>query len=443
MNIAALDRQAWGRLSVSRSDCLRPERLSDLVPIMVDAPTSGLLAVGAARSYGDVGLNTGGQALLMERLNRFHSFDEKTGIVVCEPGVTFHDLCSSFLSRGWMAPASPGTGFVTLGGAIANDVHGKNHDSDGSIGQHVVWVELLLPDGDYRRVSRTQDADLFHATIGGLGLTGIICRTALRLLPIPGTQVLVQEERIGNLPDFIAALRAARDTHRFSVGWIDALATGPALGRGVLERANPVDTKAELPALRSRWRMPARTPGWLLNRHSIAAFNALYLRRVPVMGRDRERSLPDFLYPLDAIDAWNRMYGARGFYQFQCVIPDAAADAGLPDLLRLISLRQSASFLAVLKTLGGDGEGVLSFPQRGFTLALDLPNRRDTADLIQELHAITLDHGGRVYLAKDALLTPAHFRQMYPRWEQFAALRERIDPNRRLTSDLAKRLELP
>lgn len=447
MTWADLELSGWGRVRRSAMRCARPERLSDLMPLIAQVESGGILAIGAGRSYGDVALNQSGHGLLMQRLNRFHGFDPQSGVLVCEPGVTFHDLLRTFLARGWMPPTSPGTGFVTIGGAIANDVHGKNHDTDGSIGHHVNWIELLLPNGDYRRVSRTQDPQIFHATIGGLGLTGVICRAALRLLPAPGTTVLVQKRRISGLDEFITALRESRpggpNAQRFSVGWLDALATGAGMGRGILETAELGTESPPLPSSEARLRMPVDLPGWVLNSTSIRVFNEVYYRRIPAGGREQLRSLPEFLYPLDAIGEWNRMYGRRGFHQFQCVLPDESAELGLRTLLKHISAERSASFLAVLKTLGGEGEGLLSFPLRGFTLALDFPNNADNETLILKLHDITLNYGGRVYLAKDSLLSAAHFRRMYPRWEQFAALRQQLDPAQRLHSDMARRLELP
>lgn len=447
MNWPERELSGWGRVQRARMLCARPERLSDLMPLMSQLESPGVLAIGASRSYGDVGTHQSGHALLTERLNRFHGFDPQSGVAVCEPGVTFHELLQTFLPQGWMPPTSPGTGFVTIGGAIANDVHGKNHDADGSFGNHVNWMELLLPSGDYRRVSRTQDPQIFHATISGLGLTGVICRAAIRLLPVPGTAVRVLERRVGDLAEFISALKGARpggaNASRFSVGWIDALASGASLGRGVIETADLTDDKPPLPPLQPRLRVPVDFPGWILNSASIRAFNEGYYRRIPAGGRDELRTLPRFLYPLDAIRNWNRLYGRRGFYQFQCVLPDESAELGLRTLLKHISAERSASFLAVLKTLGSEGEGLLSFPIHGFTLALDFPRSPGNEALIQKLHSITLNYNGRVYLAKDAVLTAEHFRRMYPNWEHFADMRRRLDPQRRFYSDMARRLELP
>ena len=430
----------WGRAPTARLAAFRPERLGELREALVKtAGAGGLLARGGGRSYGDQALNSGGHVLLTERLDRVLSFDPATGVLVAEPGLSFRTLLRVFLPRGWLAPASPGTGFATLGGAVANDVHGKNHDRNGSFGDHVLWLELVLADGSLRRVSPQDDAALFHATIGGMGLTGIITALAVKLMPAPSNAVDMTARRVGDLDGFMAALSAERARAFYSVGWIDALARGRRLGRGILEIAEPA-REGVASSNKAARRVPVDFPGFALNRWSVRAFNAAYFRHVPADGAARREPLEQFLYPLDALVDWNRIYGKRGFHQFQCVIPDDAAPRGIALLLEAVARAGAASFLAVLKTLGGEGRGMLSFPQRGFTLALDLPRRSGTPTLFSRLEAITLDHGGRIYLAKDALLSPGGFQRMYPRLGEFRRVLEEVDPHNRFTSDMARRL---
>lgn len=437
----------WGRSSVARVRAGRPERPRDVDAILSAAGAdriaarADLIARGGGRAYGDPALNDGGHVLLTGRLDRVLAFDAQTGEVVCEPGVTFADLLRVFLPRGFMAPASPGTAFATIGGAVAADVHGKNHDRHGSFGDHVRWFDLLLADGTTRRVSREEDGELFAATIGGMGLTGILRAVCVQLLPGARPNVIVRERRMASLDHFLTAFTETRETATFSVGWIDALGRGAGLGRGVLETAEFAADARPLPPPRQR-SVPFDLPSAVLNRWSVRAFNHAYYRRVPPAGRERLRAFAEFLYPLDAILEWNRIYGKRGFYQFQAVIPDAAAPTALRQMLETISGTGSPSFLAVLKTLGRPGCGYLSFPLRGYSLALDFARVAGTEELLRGLGATALAHGGRVYLAKDALLTPEQFRAMYPGLPQFEAVLRRVDPENRFSSDQARRLGL-
>ena len=439
---AEMDLTGWGRNARVRTLTARPERVAQAQARMAEAePAQGLIARGAGRAYGDAALNQNGRVLLTGRLDRLLDFDPDTGLLQAEPGVTFADLLQVFLPRGWLAPVSPGTAFATLGGAVANDVHGKNHDRVGSFGDHLDWIELMLPGGEVVRVSQ-QQPDLFEATIGGIGLTGVIVGLGLKMMRVSSAAVRVFEQRCPDLDRFLAALSEARECRAYSVGWIDGLARGKGLGRGILEEADPVENVsiADRPARRRR--VPFDAPAALLNPVSIGLFNALYFRRVPPQGRERLRAYDRFLYPLDSIADWNRIYGRRGFYQFQCVLPDAHAETGLRRLLETIVNAGRASFLAVLKTLGRDGKGMLSFPMRGFTLALDFPRGPGVAELLARLERLTIDHGGRIYLAKDSLLSPEGLRAMYPRLPEFQAVLDAVDPERRLNSDMARRLRI-
>jgi decaprenylphospho-beta-D-ribofuranose 2-oxidase len=432
----------WGRSSVARTRACRPERERELGEAIAETGAETVIAYGAGRAYGDAALNDGGRTVLTTRLDRLLSFDAATGDLVAEPGVPFRDLVDIFAPRGFMPPTSPGTAFATVGGAVAADVHGKNHDRHGSFGDHVRWIDLLTADGEARRVSPDSDPELFAATIGGMGLTGLIRAVCFRMLGQATPFVRVRERRIRDLDEFLSAFEQVRDTATFSVGWIDALARGGRMGRGVLETAEFAPAGSAVLSAEKTRAVPLDFPTFALNPLSVRAFNALYYRRVPVSGRERVVPFRKFLYPLDAIHHWNRIYGKPGFYQFQCVIPDARARDALAALLSEIARGGSASFLAVLKTLGREGRGYLSFPMRGYTLALDFPRRAGTEDLIRRLEAITVANGGRVYLAKDALLSPEALRAMYPKIPQLEAVLARIDPQGKISSDMARRLAL-
>jgi len=431
----------WGR--TIRSNCIaaRPERRADLEAIMKDSDAGTLLAYGAGRSYGDVALNSGGHSVMMQRLDRFIEFDPQTGRLVAEPGVTFSDIITTFLPRGFMPPVAPGTGFATLGGGIANDIHGKNHHQAGSMGQHIDWFDLLLPSGEVRRVSPENDALLFKATVGGVGLTGIIERVCLHLKKVPSNAVNVRKQRIRDLDHYLEAFAEEQDRAEYIVGWIDALARGRHMGRGILEVASPAPQNIEPQPARTR-KVPFDFPGFTLNPLTVRLFNEVYHRHVPSSGSEQLLHYPSFLFPLDAVHDWNRIYGKRGFNQFQCVVPFKSGRDALVQMLDLITKSGQGSFLAVLKAMGQPGVGFLSFPQPGYTLALDFPNAPGTTTLIGKLERITCDFGGRTYLAKDATLTSDNLRRMYPALDQFQAVLADIDPQGRMHSDMCKRLGL-
>jgi decaprenylphospho-beta-D-ribofuranose 2-oxidase len=432
--------QGWGRASQAPCLAARPERLRDLQTALQVPEGHRLLAHGSGRSYGDVCLNSGEDVVLTGRLDRILAFDEAAATIVVEPGVTFADLLDTFLPRGFLAPVSPGTAFVTMGGAVANDVHGKNQHLAGSFGDHLLWFDLLLPDGRVCRVSEAADPDLFRATIGGIGLTGIITAICLRLLPVPSNTLRVRRRRVADLEDFLAGFETAAAAS-WSVGWIDALAQGASLGRGILETAEP--SPESIPFRPDRTRsIPFDAPAWMLNRVSVRAFNAAYWRRVPASGDEATVPYRQFLYPLDAIHQWNRMYGRAGFHQFQCVVPQQGGAAALRRLLETVSASGNASFLAVLKAMGRTGRGLLSFAIPGYSLALDVPARPGSAALFATLERITLEAGGRIYLAKDSMLSAAGFAAMYPNAGRFQEIRARVDPQRRLSSDMSRRLGL-
>ena len=418
----------------------RVQRLHSRFEALPDAPS--MLAWGNGRSYGDVCQNEGGLLLATRGLDRYIAFDEQTGIVECEAGVLLSELIELALPRGWFLPVSPGTAYVTVGGAIANDVHGKNHHRAASFGNHLLEFELLRSDGNVLRCSPTRHRDWFTATIGGLGLTGLIRRARLQLRRVPGPWIRGDSQRFGSLPEFFALSEASDATHEYTVAWIDSSARGRALGRGIFTRGNHAPAEAT-PARRRALRLPFTPPFPLVNRATLKAFNALYYRRPGARVDDGLWHYRPFFHPLDAVLDWNRLYGPRGFYQYQCVVPDRDALPALEEMLRRIADTGLGSFLVVLKRFGHlPSLGLLSFPRPGATLALDFPNRgAPTLALLEALDAITRSVGGAVYPAKDARMSAAAFRDYFPRWQAFA---DYVDPQfsssfwRRVSGDAAR-----
>ena len=401
----------------------------------------GVIARGYGRSYGDQCLNDQGDVVDTTHLNAIHSFDAKSGVLHCGAGVSFAQLMGPTLAAGWMPAVCPGTAFVSIGGAIANDVHGKNHHHGGTFTDHVTWFDLALPDGSTARVSRTSHPELFRATVGGIGLTGVILGAQFQLQRAPVNALTMSETRIPDLQSFLHQLPEASERNEFAVGWIDAMHSGPAMGRGVLEVANRAP--ASVTAARAHhFRVPFDFPAWTLNRLSIGAFNEFYFRRIPSSGRTRDLHVQNFLYPLDAILEWNRMYGRQGVYQFQCAFPFDSSRRALREVMQATVNSRSASFLAVIKCMGKRGNGMLSFSMPGFSLALDFPKRPATFALIRRLHEIVLHHGGRIYLAKDSCLTADEFSRMYAASSEFTRVTNRIDPGGVMQSDMARRLGL-
>lgn len=421
----------WGRARRSRAEVARPERRQPLASLSGEGP-----AIGMRRSYGDGMQNGGGRLIDMTRLDRLLEFDATTGHLRVEAGAQIGDLARIFAPQGWLPAVMPGTGFATIGGAIANDVHGKNHHTVGSFGQHVAAIRLIR-NGKTRDVTPDKDPDLFRATVGGLGQTGIIAEAVLKLMPTKGDLMMVTERRVADWDEHVELLE--RSTAPYSVGWIDATATGDRLGRGILEEG---ETGTGLVPKRGAGRkVPFDAPHFALSSPVVRLFNAAYWRRVPASGRTVVKPISDFFFPLDRIRDWNRLYGKRGFHQFQCVVPPENVDR-LRDMLAQIADAGIASPLSVLKRMGPGRGGMLSFPMEGFTLAVDFPNRPGAAALIEVLNGMTEAAGGRVYFAKDALLRPERVAGMYPELAAWRAEVARADPEGRMQTDLTRRLKL-
>ena len=437
----------WGRFPVETCRIFRPEKRASLAAILASGEEPSYIARGLGRSYGDAALNRGGGVICFERLNRLIAFDPKTGVLECEAGVTFAEILDCFLPRGYFLPVTPGTKFVTLGGAIAHDVHGKNHHRAGTISNFVLDFRLQTPQGDVMTCSPRENPDVFWATVGGAGLTGLLLSARLRLQRVETAYVLVDFLKVPHFADAIDAMAESDHLYEFSVAWIDCLARGKALGRSVLMRANPAK-RDDLPARagdplsprrHSERSLPFNFPPGLLNRFTVGAFNGLFYGRHRTTS-GRLADIHSFFYPLDSIRDWNRMYGRRGFVQYQLVFPFETGRAGLAEVLERISASGRGSFLGVLKRFGNANAGLLSFPFPGYTLALDLPASDGLVPFLTGLDAIVLRHGGRLYLAKDAVTTPESFAAMYPRLDEFRAVKARLDPDNRLSSSQARRL---
>ncbi|MEN0019597.1 MAG: FAD-binding oxidoreductase [Planctomycetota bacterium] len=430
----------------------RPERQAEAKSIAA-SPDHSVVARGIGSAYGDCALNRDGAVLDTTRLSRILSFNEDTGVLHAEAGLTSIDLIDLLLPRGWFLPVTPGTRRVTLGGMIANNVHGKNHHRDGSIANFIDDITLLIAaDPDQPELvtcSRDNDAELFWATLGGLGLTGIIVSATIRLKPAPSAWCKVHRERAHNLEDALDRFDAGDDQHPYSVAWIDCLARGDRMGRAVLMRgdhAQPDDIQGPgksryVTPKRAQRVVPINAPGFALNPVTVGLFNKAYYSSA----KDGISIEPyaDFFYPLDCITHWSKLYGKRGFHQFQVAFPTATARQGLHETLNRITTSRQASFLAVLKRFGPADPSPLGFPIEGATLALDLPNLgAKTEALYADLNAITLEHDGRVYLGKDSLLDADTARKMYPRIDEFLRTKARVDPTNRFDSSLARRLDL-
>ena len=428
---AATDVRSWGGVVRGEHQVATPAWRDEIAPLVAEAVDRrfDLLASGARRSYGDSGLNPGGGLVDMSGLDRILAFDSETGLVRAEGGTSFDTLLQLFMPRGFFLPVTPGTRFVTLAGAIANDVHGKNHHGAGTIGCWVKRIGLVTSGGQELELSEEDYPALFGATIGGLGLTGVIAWADLQLVRIPGGFMDVEKAAFANLREFFQLSSDSEPAFAYAVSWIDTLATGKALGRGVFSRANHAPAEKAAPVgSAGGLSVPLGVPQFVLNRRSVRAFNAAcYFRGRRTAGR-KVVPLAPFFYPLDAIGHWNRLYGRRGLYQYQSVVPRAVQADATREMLNAIAAAGQSSFLAVLKTFGARrSPGLLSFPMEGTTLALDFPNRGpETLRFMARLDAIVREAKGRLYPAKDGRMSAEMFRLGYPNWEDFAKF---VDPH--------------
>jgi decaprenylphospho-beta-D-ribofuranose 2-oxidase len=448
----------WGRTRASRSRVFRPRSVQDVLELLAAGAGrgGGLIARGAGRSYGDAAQNAGGEVLDMTGMCRILSIDRERRLVSAEAGATIAELLSALAANGLMLPVVPGTRHVTLAGAIASDIHGKNHHRDGGMARHLASLSLCTPAGERLDVSPESDPDLFYATLGGMGLTGVIVQATLRAEPLPSC-VLDDADRTDGLEQTLE-LMTADDPHRYSVAWLDLLAGGSKNGRAIVSRSDPLAEGADGtdgPATRGRHSrrhgmqlgkplldVPRRFPGALLHPAGVRAFNALRWRSAPRTQRGHELALAPYFFPLDVLGEWNRLYGRGGLIQYQFVVP-VGQETALMSCFELIRRRRLPVYLAVFKRLGASFGGPLSFPLEGWTLAADLPaDAPGLAAALDELDELVAGCGGRVYLSKDVRLRPEVLRVMYPQLERFEAQRARVDPEGMLRSDLARRLGL-
>jgi decaprenylphospho-beta-D-ribofuranose 2-oxidase len=442
----------WGRIAPSSAELAAPASPGDAALLMRAAqPSRRVIARGLGRSYNNAAQCGGGMVISTARLNRIIELDAATGLATCEAGVSLEQLMIAGLPAGWFVPVSPGTRQVTIGGAIAADVHGKNHHVAGSFAMHVPSFDLLLPGGELRTVTPQGDPSLFWATAGGMGLTGLIVRATVRLTPVATSRVRVDTVRTADIDETMAVLAEHDRGHCYTVAWSDSLARGASLGRSVVtsgDFAEPADLaagdRADPFAFRpdARLGVPAVFPPGLINRYTVAVANEAWFRKAPRRRSGELQAIGTFFHPLDGVRNWNNLYGPGGFRQYQYVLP-FGQEAAVRRSFELVSKARAPSFVTVLKRFGAGDPGLLSFPMAGWTLALDVPARsRGLAGLFGSLDRLVVEAGGRVYLAKDSRVPAGLLPQMYPRLADFRKLRAELDPDGILASDLSRRLGL-
>ena len=433
---------SWGRYPISDSTLVTPHSPGDLALQLTALRAKGeskVIARGMGRSYGDSALAP--TALATKAMDHFIAFDESNGLLSCAAGLTLDSILEVFMPRGWFLAVVPGTRYVSVGGAIASDVHGKNHHIDGTFCEHVTALKLMLASGEVMTCSRTDNAALFHATCAGMGLTGIVLEATLRLRRIHSSAIEQRTARTANLEE--AFEKFEENLHcTYSVAWLDCLATGAKLGRSMLFLGeHATDGKFETPGKRTI-SVPFSSPGFFLNRYSISLFNSAYYHR-PIHEEQSQRiEAFQYFFPLDSILNWNRLYGRKGFLQYQCVIPDEGALHGVRKILSLVSAAGKGSFLSVLKKFGPANDNLLSFPMQGYTLAMDFKFEQDTLALFDELDHVVADHGGRLYLAKDARMGAELFQNSYPNWQRMRELRREFGADSLFHSLQSQRLGL-
>ncbi len=443
--MSRVELSGWGHVAATRAQVSRPRTVDEVCSILTERPSGGTIARGAGRSYGDAAQNGGGTVIDATALRGELTLDAERTVVRAGAGHTFAELLAWLAPRGLTLPVVPGTRHLTVGGAIAADVHGKNHPRDGSLARQVESLTLCTPAHGPLRVSAEHDPELFWATLGGMGLTGVVVEAQLRVVALRNPRAVADIDRLPTLERALAAI-AEPQSHRYAIAWIDLLSPARAWGRAVLTRSDegPADapSKGTPFALRPRLTVPRGFPGGILRPAAVRAFNALHWHTAPRSARGRTLSMSAQLFPLDVLGAWSRLYGPRGMVQYQFVVPRGREETVLRVAHRLRQRRQPM-YLAVLKRFGAGAKGPLSFPIEGVTLAIDLPaGAPGLWSALEEADALVADAGGRVYLAKDARLRADTLRAMYPQLERLQELRERVDPDGVLRSDLARRLEL-
>ncbi|MHB8440230.1 MAG: FAD-binding protein [Acidimicrobiales bacterium] len=450
----------WGRTAASSATVVRPESEAEVADLLAGAGTGGpgagalgpgLLARGMGRAYGDAAQCAGGTVIDTSGLDGVVDDDLDAGVLRCGAGVSLDRLMREYVPKGWFVPVTPGTRYVSVGGAVAADIHGKNHHRDGSFCEHVLEMTLHTPSGRRVVAPSGDDADLFWATAGGMGLTGVVTEATVQMVRCPSAYVMVDTERAGDLDACMARMAETDDRYRYTVAWIDCLARGSHLGRSVITSGNlaelddlPVKLRPRAThfAPRQLLRAPMPAPSGLLNPMTVAAFNEMWFRKAPAHRVDEAQHIATFFHPLDGVGDWNLLYGRRGFLQYQFVVPDDAADT-MREVIERLSAARVASFLAVLKRFGPANPGPLSFPMQGWQLALDMPvGPPQLGSLLDGIDELVADAGGRVYFAKDSRLRPDLLAAMYPALDRWREVRRSVDPDGLLASDLGRRLGL-
>ena len=442
----------WGRTAWTVSEAIRPTSEDELVRALGAGSPRGMIARGLGRSYGAAAQNAGGHVLMMAGapVGAEYSLDRSTGVLTAPAGMSLDDILKRSVPEGWFVPVTPGTRFVTVGGAIGSDIHGKNHHFDGSFGQHVLRMRVLLSSGETVELTPESRPEWFWATVGGMGLTGIVLDADIRMLPIESSRVRVETERLADFDSVVAAMSSdgEDDTYRYSVSWVDLVATGRSMGRGVLTRgdhARASEVKSgDVLAYDPKVRLAA--PGWvpnqLLNKLSIKAFNELWFRKAPAARHVGIESIPAFFHPLDGVRQWNTLYGNQGFIQYQFIVPLDQVEV-LRRVIEAFAGQGVASFLAVLKRMGPGNAAPMSFPTEGWTLTLDMAaGLKGLPELLARVDTMVLDAGGRHYLAKDSHVSPSAVRRGYPMLGSWQRTRAEMDPSGNWNSDLARRLGL-
>ena len=429
----------WGRYPMAEARLSEPADVDSLRAELEADSLAACIARGSGLSYGDSAL--AGEVISSLGLRHVCELNPATGVLRCASGLSLGEVLSEIVPKGWFPPVLPGTAMVSIGGAIAADIHGKNHHRDGSFCNHVVKLTLMLADGEIVHCGPSQRPDLFRATCGGMGLTGIILEAELQLIPITSSTMIARSQPAAGLDECFELLEV-HEQARYSVAWLDCLARGPRMGRGIVHLAEH-EVGGELRKRgRLGLRVPFTTPGKLLNRHSLSLFNSAYFRWQNFRAGRNRLDHEAYFFPLDRIRDWNRLYGAAGFLQYQFVLPTEAGRDGIATVLRRVSNAGKGSFLSVLKKMGPANGNLLSFPAAGYTLALDFRRETSLFPLLDQLDAIVLDHGGRIYLAKDARMSETVFKAGYPDWERFLAIKQRVDPSMRFRSAQSDRIGL-
>ena len=442
----------WGRTSPSPAHVIEATTVDDLAAGLDRVGPRGIIARGLGRSYGDPAQNAGGTVIDATAVTGIHHLDLERGVVTADAGTSLDQLMAWLVPLGWFVPVTPGTRQVTVGGAIASDIHGKDHHKVGSWCQAVEAITIVTPAEGRRRITADSDPELFWATAGGMGLTGIIVDATIKLRPIETSLLSVDTDRTADLDHTIEVMATGDHLYDYSVAWIDFSARGASMGRSIITQGQ----FATLDQLSTRQRrhprafrsgtiatFPRLVPNGLINRHTVRAFNQAWFHKAPVRGRGHIQTISQFFHPLDMVHEWNRVYGRRGLLQWQCAIPLEAVEE-LHAIVRQLSDSDASSFLAVLKRFGPGNPGPLSFPMEGWTLALDVPTTgiAGLGELLDRLDHQVADIGGRLYLAKDSRMDPGLLPAMYPRLDEWRKVREAVDPEGHLASDLGRRLGL-